>query len=66
VETDRLRSLYDTPSKMAAAAAGIPMKRAASPAEYAPLVVFLCGEPAGYVTGQTISIDGGLTAGIFG
>ena len=66
VETDRLRSRYDTPSKMAAAAAGIPMKRAASPAEYAPLVVFLCGEAAGYVTGQTISIDGGLTAGIFG
>jgi 3-oxoacyl-[acyl-carrier protein] reductase len=66
VETDRLRALYDTPAKMAAAAAGIPMKRPASPAEYAPLVVFLCGEPAGYVTGQTISIDGGLTAGIFG
>jgi len=66
VETDRLRSLYDTPARMAAATAGVPMKRAASPAEFAPLVVFLCGEPAGYVTGQTISIDGGLTAGIFG
>jgi len=66
VETDRLRAIYDTPAKMAAAVAGIPMKRAATPAEYAPLVVFLCGEPAGYVTGQTISIDGGLTAGIFG
>jgi 3-oxoacyl-[acyl-carrier protein] reductase len=66
VETDRLRAVYDTPAKMAAAAAGIPMKRPASPAEYAPLVVFLCGEPARYVTGQTISIDGGLTAGIFG
>ena len=66
VETDRLRSLYDTPAKMAVAAAGIPMNRAAAPAEYAPLVVFLCGEPAGYVTGQTISIDGGLIAGIFG
>ena len=36
------------------------------PLEYAPLVAFLCGEPAGYVTGQTISIDGGLTAGLFG
>ena len=66
VQTERLRAVYDTPAKMAAATAGIPMKRAASPAEYAPLVVFLCGEPAGYVTGQTISIDGGLTAGMFG
>jgi len=42
------------------------MKRAAAPDEYAPLVVFLCGAPAGYVTGQTISIDGGFTAGVFG
>ena len=42
------------------------MKRAATPEEYAPLVAFLCGDPAGYVTGQTLSIDGGLTAGLFG
>lgn len=66
VETDRFRSLYDTPAKAAAAAARIPMQRPATPAEFAPLVTFLCGEPAGYVTGQTISIDGGLTAGLFG
>ena len=66
VETDRFRAVYDTPAKVAAAVAAVPMKRAATPAEYAPLVVFLCGEPARYVTGQTISIDGGLTAGLLG
>lgn len=66
VDTDRFRALYDTPGKVANAIAAIPMKRAASPEEYAPLVVFLCGVPAGYVTGQTISIDGGFTAGVFG
>jgi 3-oxoacyl-[acyl-carrier protein] reductase len=66
VDTDRFRKLYDTPTKVAAAIAAVPIKRPATPAEYAPLVVFLCGVPAGYITGQTLSIDGGLTAGIFG
>jgi 3-oxoacyl-[acyl-carrier protein] reductase len=66
VETDRFHQLYDTAEKVAAAVAAIPIKRAATPEEFAPLVAFLCGEPARYVTGQTISIDGGRTTGLFG
>jgi 3-oxoacyl-[acyl-carrier protein] reductase len=66
VETDRFRAVYDTPAKVAAAVAAVPMQRAATPDEFAPLVVFLCGDPARYVTGQTISIDGGLSAGLLG
>lgn len=66
VMTDRFRKLYDTPGKVAAAVAAVPIGRPAAPPEFAPLVAFLCGEPARYVTGQTISIDGGLTAGVFG
>lgn len=67
VRTERLRELYGSDDAMdAAAEAEVPIKRVASPSEFAPLVAFLCGDPARYITGQTIAIDGGLTRGIFG
>jgi len=68
IATDRLRELYgDDQAKMeAAAAAEVPVGRVATPAEFAPLVTFLCGAPASYITGQTIAIDGGLIRGTFG
>lgn len=66
VDTERLRQLYGDASAMAqAAAADVPIGRVATPAEYAPMVAFLCGEPAGYVTGQTIAVDGGLLRSLF-
>jgi 3-oxoacyl-[acyl-carrier protein] reductase len=62
VETDRFRSLYGKDANaLAAIAKSVPVGRVASPEEYAPLVAFLCGVPASYVTGQTIAIDGGAT-----
>jgi 3-oxoacyl-[acyl-carrier protein] reductase len=38
----------------------VPMQRAGTAAEVAALVGFLCGPEAGYITGQVISINGGL------
>jgi 3-oxoacyl-[acyl-carrier protein] reductase len=40
-----------------------PMKRAGKPEEVAALTRFLASEDAGFITGQTIAIDGGLSVG---
>lgn len=40
--------------------AQIPTGRIGEPEEIAEVVAFLAGEGAGYVTGQTISVDGGM------
>lgn len=41
----------------------IPLRRMADPSEVANLHLFLASEEAGYITGQTIFIDGGLRVG---
>jgi 3-oxoacyl-[acyl-carrier protein] reductase len=67
IQTDRLLSLYgNDAAELERAGKEVPIGRIARVDEFAPLVAFLCGEQARYITGQTISIDGGLIAGLFG
>ena len=69
INTERLRTLYGQRARqrgltleqaLAAEEALIPLGRLGMPEEVAAMVVFLCSEPARYVTGTTVQVDGGL------
>ena len=52
----------DVADLMASFIALIPLGRPATPEEFAGVVAFLASDDAGFVTGATIPVDGGLTA----
>ena len=57
-----IASATDTSDKIIGAMArAVPMKRIGQPHEVASAVVYLCSEEAGFITGQTLSVSGGLT-----
>jgi 3-oxoacyl-[acyl-carrier protein] reductase len=59
IATDRLKELFSE-EKRASLADQIPMRRIGEPAELAAAVVFLVSEPARYITGTVIRVDGGF------
>lgn len=51
----------ESPSLVRTLERAIPMRRIGNPEDVAGVVAFLCSEDAAYLTGQTISVSGGLT-----
>ncbi len=58
VLTDRIRRLRDEEA-LAATAANIPLGRYQTPEEVAAWIVFIASSEAGFMTGQTVSVNGG-------
>src|SRR5665213_27626 len=56
----RMERGMDEETAMEDIAQSIPAKRIGLPAELASLVAFLASEQAGYITGSTIPVDGGM------
>jgi 3-oxoacyl-[acyl-carrier protein] reductase len=73
-ETDRLRSNFEVTAKKKGISVEeakqermsiVPAKRIGDPAEFGAACAFLCSAQAGYITGQSLLIDGGAYPGTF-
>jgi 3-oxoacyl-[acyl-carrier protein] reductase len=73
-ETDRLRTNFEVAAKKKGISveaakqermAMVPAKRIGDPAEFGAACAFLCSAQAGYITGQSLLIDGGTYPGTF-
>jgi 3-oxoacyl-[acyl-carrier protein] reductase len=61
IATDMTAALTD--AQREAMLAGIPMGRLGSVDDIAALVAFVCSDAAGYITGETIHVNGGMYMG---
>jgi 2-hydroxycyclohexanecarboxyl-CoA dehydrogenase len=61
-DTPMVRAVGDKrPGLLDKLARQIPLRRIGRPDDVAGIVAFLCTERAGYITGQTLSVSGGIT-----
>jgi NAD(P)-dependent dehydrogenase (short-subunit alcohol dehydrogenase family) len=66
MRTEATEPLWADPDNPRAAAVlrGYPIRRPGRPEDVGPLVVFLAGEDASWITGQTIPVNGGLSSAL--
>lgn len=62
VRTEFSKPIWGNPEMERQLVSGIPLGRLAEPDEIVGAVLFLCSDSAGFVTGQTIYVDGGSLA----
>ena len=66
IHTGMTAAFYDDPELAAARAAIVPQQRIGRPEDIARAVLWLAGPGADYVTGQALTVDGGLSAALLG
>ena len=68
VLTDRIRHLapagVDMEDYIKKSAERVPLRRMGDPDEFGATCAFLCSKQAGFITGQTIGVDGGTLIGV--
>ena len=63
IKTDFAKALWDNPDNLKASTARSPLLRIGIPDEIAGAAVFMGSAAGNFMTGQTVVIDGGVTAG---
>ncbi|MCW1958413.1 MAG: SDR family oxidoreductase [Mycobacterium sp.] len=61
VDTPLVERMLGTPEKRAAMAARYPLKRVGTPSDAAALAKFLLSADSGWITGQVLGLDGGMS-----
>jgi len=61
IRTDFAKALWDNPDIYARAVSSYPLRRIGEPDEVAGAAIFLASRAGGFVTGQVLVVDGGVT-----